>query len=175
MVIGAIAAIRQTDLKLLLAYGTVSQLGFMVALIGLGYTASALAVLVAHALFKAALFLIVGVVDKASGTRDVRKLTGVAARYPLIAIAGVIGAASMAGIPPALGFVTKEAAFDLLIAERQWVVLATIAAAAWCRWSDRAARRDDRRGYRRGRRARSSVAGGRASRRRRPCPPRAGR
>ncbi len=130
MVVGAVIAIRQTDLKLLLAYGTVSQLGFMVALIGLGYTAAALAVLVAHALFKAALFLIVGVVDKGSGTRDVRELTGVAARYPATAIAGAIAAASMAGIPPLLGFVTKEAAFDILISDRRWVVLATIATAS---------------------------------------------
>jgi multicomponent Na+:H+ antiporter subunit A len=130
MVVGAVVAIRQSDLKLLLAYGTVSQLGFMVALIGLGYTAAALAVLVAHALFKAAMFLIVGVVDKASGTRDLRKLTGVATRHPVTAAAGAIAAASMAGIPPLLGFVTKEAAFDILIADRQWVALATIAAAS---------------------------------------------
>ena len=130
MVIGAVAAIRQTDLKLLLAYGTVSQLGFMVALIGLGYTAAALAVLVAHALFKAALFLIVGVVDKGSGTRDVRKLTGVAQRYPVTAVAGAVAAASMAGIPPALGFVTKEAALDLLISDQRWFALATIASAS---------------------------------------------
>lgn len=130
MVIGAVVAIRQNDLKLLLAYGTVSQLGFMVALIGLGYTAAALAVLVAHALFKAAMFLIVGVVDKASGTRDLRKLTGLRARYPVTAAAGAIAAASMAGIPPLLGFVTKEAAFDLLITNQRWVALATIAAAS---------------------------------------------
>lgn len=130
MAIGAVVAIRQTDLKLLLAYGTVSQLGFMVALIGLGYTATALAVLVAHALFKAALFLIVGVVDKATGTRDVRALTGVAVRYPVTAAGGAIVAASMAGIPPLVGFVTKEAAFDTLIADQQWVALATIAVAS---------------------------------------------
>ena len=130
MVIGAVAAIRQNDLKLLLAYGTVSQLGFMVALIGLDYTAAALAVLVAHALFKAAMFLIVGVVDKASGTRDLRELTGLAARYPVTAAAGAIAAASMAGVPPLLGFVTKEAAFDILIADQRWVALATIAAAS---------------------------------------------
>jgi multicomponent Na+:H+ antiporter subunit A len=130
MVVGAVAALRQHDLKLLLAYGTVSQLGFMTALIGLGYTAAALAVLVAHSLFKAALFLVTGVVDKVSGTRDVHTLTGVGSRYRLLGAVGAIAAASMAGVPPLLGFVTKEAAFDSLIADGAWVALATIAAAS---------------------------------------------
>lgn len=130
MVIGAVAALRQHDLKLLLAYGTVSQLGFMTALIGLGYTAAALAVLIAHSLFKAALFLVTGVVDKVSGTRDVRRLTGVGRRYRLLGAVGAIAAASMAGVPPLLGFVTKEAAFDSLIADGAWVALAVISAAS---------------------------------------------
>ena len=127
MAVGAIIAMRQFDLKLLLAYGTVSQLGFMTALIGLGYTGIALAVLIAHSLFKAALFLIVGIVDKSTGTRDMRQLTGVGARLPVVAAAGAVAAASMAGIPPLLGFVTKEAAFDVLIADRASVALAVLA------------------------------------------------
>jgi len=127
MAVGAVVAMRQFDLKLLLAYGTVSQLGFMTALIGLGYTGTALAVLIAHSLFKAALFLIVGIVDKSTGTRDVRKLDGVGARLPVVAVAGAVAAASMAGIPPLLGFVTKEAAFDVLIADQAWIALAAIA------------------------------------------------
>ncbi len=130
MVVGAVAALRQHDLKLLLAYGTVSQLGFMTALIGLGYTAAALAVLVAHSLFKAALFLVTGVVDKVAGTRDVRGLTGVGDRFRLLGAVGAIAAASMAGVPPLLGFVTKEAAFDSLIADGAWVALATISLAS---------------------------------------------
>ncbi len=130
MAVGAVIALRQFDLKLLLAYGTVSQLGFMVALIGLGYTSAALAVLVAHSLFKAAMFLVVGIVDKATGTRDVRTLTGVGRTMPVVAVTGAIAAASMAGIPPFLGFVTKEAAFDILIADGAWVALATIAGAS---------------------------------------------
>jgi multicomponent Na+:H+ antiporter subunit A len=130
MVVGAVIALRQPDLKLLLAYGTVSQLGFMTALIGLGYTATAIAVLVAHSLFKAAMFLVVGIVDKATGTRDIRQLSGVGRQLPLVAAAGAVAAASMAGIPPLLGFVTKEAAFDLLISRHDWVSLAVIAAAS---------------------------------------------
>ena len=127
MGVGAVAAIQQRDLKLLLAHGTVSQLGFMTALIGLGFTAAALAVLVAHSLFKAALFLVVGVVDKATGTRDIGELSGVGARMPLVATVGAIAAASMAGVPPLLGFVAKEAAFDVLIAGDEWIPLAVIA------------------------------------------------
>jgi multicomponent Na+:H+ antiporter subunit A len=127
MALGAFTAIRQRDLKLLLAYGTVSQLGFMTALIGLGFTAAALAVLVAHSLFKAALFLIVGIVDKATGTRQIGELSGVGARMPMVAVAGAVAAGSMAGLPPLLGFVTKEAAFDTLIGAEEWLPLTVVA------------------------------------------------
>ena len=130
MAVGAFGALRQRDLKLLLAYGTVSQLGFMVALIGLGQTSAALAVLLAHSLFKAALFLVTGVIDKATGTRDIRRLDRIGGALPLSATVGAIAALSMAGVPPMLGFVTKEAAFDILISEERWVALAVIAAAS---------------------------------------------
>lgn len=129
MVIGAIEALRQHDLKLLLAYGTVSQLGFMTALIGVGLTGAALGVLVAHAMFKAALFLVVGIIDKRTGTRDLRHLSGLRAAAPGLAVVAALAALSMAGIPPLLGFVTKEAAYDLLILDGDWVVL-TVAALA---------------------------------------------
>ncbi|MEH3032647.1 MAG: Na+/H+ antiporter subunit A [Aeromicrobium erythreum] len=113
MVIGGLRALRQHDIKLLLAYGTVSQLGFLVAVIGAG-TRSALlaglALVCSHALFKATLFLVVGVVDRATGTRDLRELTGLARRMPVLAVAAVLAAASMAGVPPLLGFTAKEAA-----------------------------------------------------------------
>ena len=127
MALGAFTAFRQRDLKLLLAYGTVSQLGFMTALIGLGFTAAALAVLVAHSLFKAALFLVVGIVDKATGTRQIGELSGIGTQMPVVAVAGAIAAGSMAGLPPLLGFVTKEAAFDTLIGSYAWLPLAVIA------------------------------------------------
>ncbi len=130
MVIGATAAMRRNDLKLLLAHGTVSQLGFIVALIGLGLTGAALAVLVAHALFKACLFLVVGVVDTAAGTRDIRHLGNLAGAMPLVAAAAAVAAFSMAGLPPVVGFVTKEAAIDGLIAADRWVPLAVIASAS---------------------------------------------
>lgn len=130
MVWGALVASRQTDLKLLLAHGTVSQLGFMVALIGLDLIAAAVAVLVGHALFKAGLFLVVGAIDKGTGTRDIRELAGLGVVAPGLAVAGALLAASMAGIPPLLGFVTKEAALDSLIAAGQWPAVVVIAAAS---------------------------------------------
>jgi multicomponent Na+:H+ antiporter subunit A len=130
MVVGAVGAMRRTDLKLLLAHGTVSQLGFMVALVGLNLVGPAVAVLVGHALFKAALFLIVGVVDKATGTRDIRLLSGLGREMPVAAVAGGVAAISMAGIPPAVGFVTKEAALDGLVAAGDWLPLVVISAAS---------------------------------------------
>ncbi|GMA39273.1 Na+/H+ antiporter subunit A [Mobilicoccus caccae] len=114
MLVGALAALRQTDIKLLLAYGTVSQLGFLTVLNGAGTPKAALAglaVLLAHALFKSSLFLVVGAVDHATGTRDLRRLTGLGRRMPLLCAAAVISAASMAGLPPMLGFVGKEVAY----------------------------------------------------------------
>ncbi|BCL16337.1 Na+/H+ antiporter subunit A [Micromonospora sagamiensis] len=112
LVVGGWAALRQTDLKLLLAYGTLSQLGLLVAVTGAGTREAALAglaLLLAHALFKATLFLVVGVVDHVTGTRDLRELTGLWRRLPLLWIVALLAAASMAGVPPLVGFVAKEA------------------------------------------------------------------
>ncbi len=113
MLLGGYRAFRQTDMKLLLAYGTVSQLGFMVALFGAGVVRLAVAgtvLLIAHTLFKAALFLITGVVDHQLQTRDFRELHHVARRMPWLAVAAVVAAGSMAGVPLLFGFVAKEEA-----------------------------------------------------------------
>lgn len=115
MVFGGWAALKQTDLKLILAYGTVSQLGFLALVISGGtpdaiYAATAL--MVAHSLFKATLFLSVGIIDHQSGTRDIHKLSGIRRRAPKLAIVATISAASMAGIPPLAGFVAKEAVLE---------------------------------------------------------------
>ena len=120
MLIGGYRALRQFDLKLLLAYGTVSQLGFLVLLVGGGTQNLALAgiaMLLIHALFKACLFLTVGAIDHATGTRDLRILTGLGRRMPVLAVASTLAAASMAGVPPLLGFVGKEAAYAALLHE----------------------------------------------------------
>jgi multicomponent Na+:H+ antiporter subunit A len=117
MLVGGYRSLRQNDLKLLLAFGTVSQLGFLLVLVGAGsreLAAAGLAMTIAHALFKSALFLTVGIVDHATGTRDLRKLSGLGRRLPVLAGAGLLAGASMAGVPPLLGFVGKEAAFTAL-------------------------------------------------------------
>lgn len=117
LLLGGYRALRQHDLKLVLAFGTVSQLGLLVLLVGLGTQATALAGLAmigAHAMFKAALFLVVGVVDAATGTRDLRRLSGVGRELPLTALAGGLATASMIGLPPFAGYVAKEAGLEAL-------------------------------------------------------------
>ncbi len=117
-VLGAWVAVVQHDLKRLMAYSTVSQLGLLTALAGLG-TPLALGIatvhVLAHALFKAALFMTVGVVDHETGTRDLRRLGGLRRQLPLTAAAGTLAALSMAGLPPLLGFVTKEEALAAFV------------------------------------------------------------
>jgi multicomponent Na+:H+ antiporter subunit A len=118
MVLGGWRAMRQHDLKLLLAFGTVSQLGFLMVLLGTGTRNAAMAgagMLVAHALFKSTLFLTVGIIDKATGTRDLRRLSGLGRELPVVAVTGTIAAASMAGLPFLLGFVAKESAYDAFL------------------------------------------------------------
>ena len=118
MFIGAWQALRQTDLKLLLAFGTVSQLGFLTVVSSFGtpdITKAALALLVSHALFKACLFLCVGIIDHRAGTRDLTKLSGGWRAFPVVAVCATISAASMAGLPPTFGFVAKEAVYSTLL------------------------------------------------------------
>jgi multicomponent Na+:H+ antiporter subunit A len=118
MLLGGVRALRQNDLKLLLAYGTVSQLGFLVLVLGVGTRSTMLAglgLLVAHALFKATLFLAVGIIDHTTGTRDLRRLTGLGRRMPVLAGAAALAAASMAGLPPLLGYVAKESVLVALL------------------------------------------------------------
>lgn len=115
MLLGAFRALRQTDLKLLLAYGTVSQLGLLTVLVGQGTRTVALgglALLVAHALYKSSLFLVVGIIDRTTGTRDLRVLSGLGRSRPRLAAIGTLAAASMAGIPLFAGFAAKETAFE---------------------------------------------------------------
>ncbi len=117
MLVGGWRALRQHDIKLLLAYGTVSQLGFIVAVAGLGTRASALAAItlvLGHGLFKSTLFLTVGVIDKATGTRDLRELSGVGRRLLPVAVPACLAALSMAGVAPLAGFVSKEGALEAL-------------------------------------------------------------
>ncbi len=118
MVLGGWRSLRQSDLKRLLAFGTVSQLGFLMVLLGAGTSEAAMAgaaLLLAHGLFKSTLFLTVGVVDHATGTRDLRLLSGLAQRMPVLAGVATLAALSMAGVPPLLGFLSKEAAYEAFL------------------------------------------------------------
>ncbi|ABY23942.1 potassium efflux system protein [Renibacterium salmoninarum ATCC 33209] len=130
MLVGGWRALRQNDLKLILAYGTVSQLGFLTLVVGLGTPAGALAgmaLLLAHGLFKATLFLVVGIIDHQTGTRDIRKLSGVFRASRVLGVIAAIGAASMAGVPLMAGFVAKEAVYQALINfENPWVVAGAV-------------------------------------------------
>lgn len=114
-VVGAALALRQHDLKALLAYSTVSQLGLLVAVTGVG-TGPALAAAIlhtfAHALFKATLFMLVGIIDREAGSRDVRELGGLRRVMPVTAALTGLAGLSMAGVPPLIGFVSKESIFQ---------------------------------------------------------------
>ncbi|MGI5415827.1 Na+/H+ antiporter subunit A [Actinomadura luteofluorescens] len=112
---GGVLALRQHDLKRLLAYGTVSQLGLLMVLLGDGTRTAALAgtgLLLAHGLFKAPLFLTVGTVEHETGTRRADRLSGAWRRLPVLAVTATAATASMIGLPPFLGFVAKEAAME---------------------------------------------------------------
>lgn len=117
MLLAGWRAIQVHDLKLVLAFGTVSQLGLLITMMAIGTPDAALAaitLLVAHALFKASLFMVVGIIDHGAGTRDLRRLSGLGRRAPWLCAVAVIAAFSMAGLPPLLGFVGKESALSAL-------------------------------------------------------------
>ena len=111
LVVGSALAIAQSDLKLKLAYTTVSSLGLLVLLIGFGSAyavEAAVLYLVAHSLFKGALFMVAGILDHETGTRDITKLGGLAAAMPLTFAIAILAAISMGGLPPVFGFLAKE-------------------------------------------------------------------
>ncbi|MFZ9913222.1 MAG: hydrogen gas-evolving membrane-bound hydrogenase subunit E [Ilumatobacteraceae bacterium] len=118
MVLGGWRALREVDAKLVLAYSTVSQLGLLTVLFGVGNryaTYAGVAHIVAHAIFKVGLFLGVGVIDHEIGTRDVSKIGAARRAMPTTTLAMVLSLLSMAGIIPLLGFATKEKALVALL------------------------------------------------------------
>jgi multicomponent Na+:H+ antiporter subunit A len=117
LLVGGVLAIRQTDLKLMLAYTTVASLGLLVLLTGFGseHAAAAAALyLVAHSLFKGALFMVAGLIDHETGTRDVTKLGGLRRAMPVTFLAALLAALSMGGLPPFFGFLGKEEIYAAL-------------------------------------------------------------
>ncbi len=115
MLIGSFFALRQRDLKGLLAYSTISKLGAIIALIGLpaGYGLKGAAIsIIAHALYKATFFLMAGIIEHSTGTRNLDQLGGLARKMPLALGISVFVALSMAGVPPFIGFAAKEFLLD---------------------------------------------------------------
>lgn len=111
LILGAWMALCATDLKAILAYSTVSQLGFLVGIYGIGSPDGVhydLMHISNHVLYKGCLFMVAGIVDHATGTRDVRELSGLGKRAPLLAVIALVATATMAGIPGTIGFVSKE-------------------------------------------------------------------
>ncbi|MGB3553859.1 MAG: proton-conducting transporter membrane subunit, partial [Jannaschia sp.] len=135
-VFASVLAIKQTDIKQVLAYTTLMALGTLVMFIGVGTPEAikaAMLFLLVHSFYKAALFLMIGVVDHGTGTRDATVLRGLARAMPLTALAAGLAALSMAGVPPLFGFIGKEflykAALDL-DAGMIWVTACAFAASA---------------------------------------------
>jgi multicomponent Na+:H+ antiporter subunit A len=123
MVVGAYRSVQETDLKRILAYSTVSALGVLTMLLGVGTREAiiaALVYLVAHAGYKGALFLVAGVIEHETGTRDISTLTGLRRTMPISALAAGAAALSMAGVPVTLGFVGKDGAYEALIRAGNW-------------------------------------------------------
>ena len=137
LILGAYAAIFQTDLKGLLAYSTISHLGLITLLLGLNSPLAAVAAvfhILNHATFKASLFMAAGIIDHESGTRDIRRLSGLIKLIPYTATLAMVASASMAGVPLLNGFLSKEMFFaeTVFITSSAWVetalpVIATIA------------------------------------------------
>ena len=119
----------QNDLKGLLAYSTISHLGLITLLLGLNSPLAAVAAvfhILNHATFKASLFMAAGIIDHESGTRDIRKLSGLVRLIPFTATLAMVASASMAGVPLLNGFLSKEMFFaeTVFISSTQWVEIA---------------------------------------------------
>ncbi|MFC6333588.1 Na+/H+ antiporter subunit A [Paenibacillus septentrionalis] len=146
---GSFNALKQYDLKALLAFSTISQLGLIMSLLGIGslalnpnyapYSEYFIGALVAgilhlinHSVFKGSLFMMVGILDHETGTRDIRKLGGIMHLMPISFTLTMIGAFSMAGLPPFGGFISKEMFFtgvlDLASHSNGWAVIIPIVA-----------------------------------------------
>ena len=130
MLYSAIHTIFRTDLKGILAYSTISALGILVFLTGLGTQEAFLAAavfIIVHALYKATLFLVTGIIDHQTHTRDVTRLAGLNKIMLPVGIAGILAAISSAGIPPTIGFVGKELTYEATLHSETLVIILMIA------------------------------------------------
>ncbi len=131
MLMGAYLAPRQGDLKRLLAYSTVSALGTLVLLLGIGTTIAfkaAVVFLIVHSVYKGALFMVAGIVDHEAGTRQIEQVSGLRHAMPITTVAAMLAAFSFAGMPPLFGFIGKELIYEAkLTAPNASFVLTTVA------------------------------------------------
>ena len=114
LVLGSVIALFRHDLKGLLAYSTISHLGLITALAGIGSNGAILAAIfhiVNHAVFKASLFMAAGIIDHETGTRDMRRLSGLIRFMPVTGSLAIVASAAMAGVPLLNGFISKEMFF----------------------------------------------------------------
>ena len=134
LLMGAVLALFQHDLKGLLAYSTISHLGLITALFGIGTPLAAVAGvfhIINHAVFKAGLFMAAGIIDHECGTRDMRRVNGLWKCMPHTALLAMVAAAAMAGVPLANGFLSKEMFFaEAVVASNQlrmgWLLPAVV-------------------------------------------------
>ncbi|MFC4260349.1 putative monovalent cation/H+ antiporter subunit A [Marinobacter lacisalsi] len=130
MIVGAWFAFTSTGIKKVLAYSTVMTLGTLTMLIGVGTELALTAfigVLVAHSLYKGALFMVAGIVDHATGTKDLRELGGLRRRMPATTAFALLAAMSMAGLPPLFGFIAKELTLEAVLTTPLWSAFLTLA------------------------------------------------
>lgn len=127
MLTSAVLLLRERDLKRILAYSTLTALGTLVLLIGLPHELAVVAMvtfLIVHALYKACLFLVAGIIDHEAGTRDGSKLGGLARKMPVTAMVAILAGLSMAGLPPFIGFIGKELVYEAALEVRwTWLVV----------------------------------------------------
>ncbi|VTP89413.1 Multiple resistance and pH homeostasis protein A [Sphingobacterium daejeonense] len=134
MLYSAIHSLFRTDLKSILAYSTISALGILVFLLGVGSKEAVIAAsvfILVHALYKATLFLVTGIVDHETHTRDITKLAGLRKVLGPVALAAGLAALSSAGLPSTFGFIGKDLIYEATLhAEKNWILILTIIAVA---------------------------------------------
>lgn len=133
LLVGTVLAVRQTDLKLMLAYTTVASLGLLVMLTGTSLERAiegAVIYLFAHSLFKGCLFMVAGTIDHEAGTRDITRLGGLRGAMPITFTAACLAALSMSGFPPFVGFIAKEVLYEGIWGDTSLHVLLTATAVA---------------------------------------------
>lgn len=131
MFTGAFLAIRHTNIKKLLAYSTVMALGTLTMLLGIGTEGAMIAFvtfLLAHSLYKGALFMVAGILDHETGTKDVTAMGGLRPLMPITAVIAMVAALSLAGVPPLFGFIGKELMFESVLDASAWRALVVLLA-----------------------------------------------